>query len=250
LERDGKYSLEKSVARSRQFDAHRLGNRIFVTQAVPKEHRRSLLCFDRTDGRLLWEQGPVQAEDEPTHATNPQCAASPVTDGQHVYAWFGSAGLYCYALDGTERWHKALGAQNHIWGNAASPVLYEDLCLLNFGPGEPSFLLALDKKTGKERWRVAEPNADSGAAKPGKDKTSVGWFLEHTGDSASRPEGRTASELANSSGGFPTANWPRTLDVRRPQPAGLHFTALRSGHTNDCGDGRFFGHGAGGQSRG
>jgi outer membrane protein assembly factor BamB len=48
--------------------------------------------------------------------------------------------------------------------------LHEDLCLLNFGPGEPSFLLALDKKTGKERWRVAEPNADSGAAKPGKDK--------------------------------------------------------------------------------
>ena len=146
------------------------GDRVFVTQAIAHEQRRALLCFDRMDGHLLWQQGVLQKEDEPSHATNPQCAASPVTDGQRVVAWFGSAGLYCYDLDGKELWRKELGKQNHIWGNASSPVLYDNLCLLNFGPGEPSFLVAMDARTGKELWRVTEPNADSGVKKPEQEK--------------------------------------------------------------------------------
>ena len=146
------------------------GDRIFVTQAVPREHRRVLLCFNRADGTLLWQQGVSQNQDEPTHDTNPQCSASPVTDGEQVVAWFGSAGLYCYDLNGKELWRNELGKQHHIWGNASSPVLYQELCLLNFGPGEPSFLVALDRKTGKEVWRVTEPNADSGVKKPSQEK--------------------------------------------------------------------------------
>ena len=65
-------------------------DRVFVTQAVEKEGRRTLLCFDRRDGRLAWQQGTVWTEPDPTHGTNPQCAASPVTDGERVIAWFFS----------------------------------------------------------------------------------------------------------------------------------------------------------------
>jgi outer membrane protein assembly factor BamB len=146
------------------------GSRVFVTQAIAAENRRALLCFDRRTGRLLWQSGPTWTDNEPTHETNPQCAASPVTDGDRVIAWFGSAGLYCFDFAGRELWHRDLGAQRHIWGNASSPVLHGDLCFLNFGPGERTFLIAVNKRTGRDAWKVDEPGGDSGEKKPGVDK--------------------------------------------------------------------------------
>lgn len=145
-------------------------NRVFVTQPVEAGKRRTLMCFDRATGKLLWQQGTSVSENESTHDTNPQGSSSPVTDGERVVAWFGSAGLYCYDLAGKELWHRELGPQKHIWGWGSSPMLHGDLCYLNFGPGEPSFLLALDKKTGKDVWKISEPNADSGEKKPGQEK--------------------------------------------------------------------------------
>jgi outer membrane protein assembly factor BamB len=128
------------------------------------------MCLDRTTGKILWEQGPTFETQEPTHETNPNCSGSPATDGQRVVSWFGSAGLYCHDFNGKELWHRDLGPQRHIWGNGSSPVIHGNLVFLNFGPGEPSFLVALDKRTGKEIWRTPEPNADSGVKKPDQDK--------------------------------------------------------------------------------
>jgi outer membrane protein assembly factor BamB len=145
-------------------------NRVFVTQALEAEKRRALMCFDRATGRLLWQQGVKVEASETTHDTNPQASSSPVTDGERVIAWFGSAGVYCYDLQGKELWRRELGPQKHIWGWGSSPMLQGNLCYLNFGPGEPSFLVALDKKTGNEAWRLAEPNADSGEKKAGQEK--------------------------------------------------------------------------------
>jgi outer membrane protein assembly factor BamB len=85
-------------------------------------------------------------------------------------AWFGSAGIYCYDLEGNELWHRDLGTQRHIWGYGASPVIHGDLCLLNFGPGEPSYLLAVNKKTGRDVWRLKAANTDTGEEKPGQAK--------------------------------------------------------------------------------
>jgi outer membrane protein assembly factor BamB len=144
------------------------GKRVFVTQAVGQ--RRTLMCFDRVNGKLLWQQGPTHAEKESTHETNPLGSSSPVTDGKRVIAWFGSAGLFCYDLEGKELWHRDLGPQRHVWGWGSSPILHDDLCVLNFGPGVPSFLLAVNKQTGHTVWQVNEPNADSGETKPGQDK--------------------------------------------------------------------------------
>src|SRR5205085_1364884 len=106
--------------------------------------RRTLMCLDRKDGKLLWQEGPTSEALERTHGTNPYCSASPVTDGTRVIAWFGSAGAWCWDLQGKEQWHVDLGKQDHVWGYAASPVIFGDLCIINFGPGELSFLVALD----------------------------------------------------------------------------------------------------------
>jgi len=139
-------------------------DRVFVTQALEREGRRTLMCFDRQDGRLLWQEGTVWHDKEPTHGTNPMCSASPVTDGERVVAWFGSAGVFCYDLQGKLLWKRDLGLQRHIWGYGSSPVLHGDLCFLHFGPGERSFLIAVNKTTGETAWRHDEPINRQGTA--------------------------------------------------------------------------------------
>ena len=139
-------------------------DRIFVTQPVAKQQRRTLLCLNRGDGRLLWEAGTEWDGEDPTHGTNPFCSSSPVTDGKRVIAWHGSAGLFCYDLEGRELWRRDLGIQKHIWGYGSSPVIHGELCYLNFGPGERSFLIALDCQTGETVWQHDEPIDTAGTA--------------------------------------------------------------------------------------
>jgi len=136
-------------------------DRIFLTQPVTAENRRQLWCLDRATGEVLWQAGPTYAAKEPTHATNPYCSASPVTDGTRVIAWFGSAGVFCYDLTGKQLWQRDLGIQDHEWGYAASPVLHEKLCILNFGPGRNEFVIALDKTTGETVWKYDVPKPTS-----------------------------------------------------------------------------------------
>jgi outer membrane protein assembly factor BamB len=138
-------------------------NRVFLTQSIDaKGKERAVLCFDRSDGKLLWQRSVPFHGEEPTHATNPYCAATPVTDGERVIASHGSAGVVCYDFTGKQLWHRDLGKFIHIWGTAASPILYGDLVLLNCGPGERTFLIALDVKTGRDVWKVDEPGGKSG----------------------------------------------------------------------------------------
>lgn len=132
--------------------------RIFLTQPRVQDQRRTVMCRDRATGELLWERGVEYTENEPTHDTNFYCSASPVTDGQRVIVWYGSAGVYCYDMEGREVWHRALGPVTHPWGIGASPLLHGDRVFLNFGPGDPSFVVALDKRTGDELWRREVPH--------------------------------------------------------------------------------------------
>ena len=120
------------------------GNRVFVTQPLSESNERSLICVDRHTGREQWRRSVVYEQQEATHRTNPYCSASPATDGQRVVAWFGSAGLVCWDLDGKELWRRDLGRQEHMWGYGSSPILHGDLCILNFGPGNREFLIAVD----------------------------------------------------------------------------------------------------------
>jgi outer membrane protein assembly factor BamB len=142
------------------------GDKVFLTQATDKGQKRSLMCLNRKDCSLLWEKTVEYKDKEPTHQTNPYCAASPVTDGERVVVSYGSAGLFCYDFKGELLWRRDLGKSHHIWGNAASPVLYGDLALLNFGPGERTFLLAVNKKDGKDVWKVDEVGGKLGGEGP------------------------------------------------------------------------------------
>jgi outer membrane protein assembly factor BamB len=138
------------------------GQHIFVTQPQEKDHQRTLLCLDRQDGKVLWQASTTYTPEEPTHSTNPFCSASPVTDGERVIAWFGSAGVFCYDFEGKQLWSRDLGIQEHEWGYAASPILHGDLCIINFGPGKNEFVVALDKRTGEQVWRydLPKPSAE------------------------------------------------------------------------------------------
>jgi outer membrane protein assembly factor BamB len=133
-------------------------NQVFITQA--QGEKRSVICFDRANGKQLWQEGVSYAGKDDTHETNPHASPTPVTDGARVIAWFGSAGVVCYDLAGKELWRRDLGKQSHQWGYGSSPVLYRDLCLLHFGPGPRTFLIALDKKTGEKVWQVDLPEKD------------------------------------------------------------------------------------------
>ncbi len=137
-------------------------NKVFLTQPLAGQQKRVLICLDLRNGEKLWEAAVSyeQQDEEKTHRTNPFCSASPVTDGRRVIVWYGSAGLYCYDMDGQMLWERDLGRQTHQWGYGSSPVIHGDLCFLNFGPGEKEFVLAVNKTSGKTAWKQPVPQAD------------------------------------------------------------------------------------------
>jgi len=117
-----------------------------------------VLCVDRSDGTILWQK--VAHEEVPHEGHHPDhgfASASPVTDGDVVIANFGSRGLYAYDLTGTRLWEKELGRMQirGTFGEGSSPALYGNTVLvLREHEGDDDCLVALDKKTGDELWRV------------------------------------------------------------------------------------------------
>jgi outer membrane protein assembly factor BamB len=148
------------------------GDRIFVTSAVSENEREKLVIggypgghvqptdvhrwmtygLDFDTGKILWEGVPP----EERHPKNSYANATPITDGERVYAYFGNIGLFCYGMNGEKVWEKRLGSfpMRGGWGPGASPVLHEDRIYLVNDNEKASFLVALDKATGEEVWRV------------------------------------------------------------------------------------------------
>jgi outer membrane protein assembly factor BamB len=165
------------------------GDRIFIQTAVPtgkkaasaggaalaalqgnlsvnpmEAFRFSLLCLDRKSGKTVWEK--VAREEVPHEGHHPDhgfSSYSPVTDGQHVWASFGSRGLYCYDLAGNLKWSKDLGRMQTKmgFGEGTSPVLAGDLIIVKWDHEGQDFIVALDKATGAERWRQARDEPTS-----------------------------------------------------------------------------------------
>lgn len=117
-----------------------------------------ILCLDRKSGDILWKETALEGKPKiSTHSTNTYATETPVTDGEFVYAYFGMHGVYCYDLKGKQIWKKDLGSFSMMagWGTAASPVLAGDRLIIQCDNDEKSFIVALDKKDGKEVWRMA-----------------------------------------------------------------------------------------------
>lgn len=116
-----------------------------------------VLCLDLLSGQKLWErsvhQGPPNS---PIHLKNSFASETPVTDGGRVVAYFGNQGLYCFDLEGNPLWSRQFEprATRNGWGTAASPVLHGERIYVVNDNDEESYLIALDKETGEQIWRV------------------------------------------------------------------------------------------------
>jgi outer membrane protein assembly factor BamB len=152
------------------------GNDIFITAAIPPESGASygkgatsskpvkfvVMAIDRTSGRVRWERlAREEVPHEGQHETTTWATGSPITDGEHVYAFFGSRGLYCYNTKGDLLWEKDFGCMRikMEFGEGSSPALYKDRLIVNWDHEGQSFIVALDAATGEEIWRK---NRDEG----------------------------------------------------------------------------------------
>ncbi len=176
------------------------GSRIFVTTAVnsnpaeanwqkgfPQSDRKpdqaeiswKVLCFDTETGKLLWEQTAVTRKPvNARHTKNSYASQSPVTDGVYVFAFFGDQGMYCYDFKGKLIWSADLGTfkMRNDWGMGSSPVLYKNYVIQTCDQETGnSFIVALDKKTGKPVWRTQRAELSS-------------WSTPYVYDQGGRPE--------------------------------------------------------------
>jgi outer membrane protein assembly factor BamB len=157
-----------------------LGSRVFVTcysgygmdvkePGNMADLRRHVVCLDRATGKTLWakEFEPVLPEHKYTGEGSYQgyAASTPISDGQHLYVFFGKSGVFCFDLNGKQVWHTLVGKGLSGWGSGASPVFYKDLLIVNASV-ETNALLALDKASGKEVWRAAKVGSAWGTPVP------------------------------------------------------------------------------------
>jgi outer membrane protein assembly factor BamB len=131
-----------------------------------EEHKFVVMCLDKKTGKTLWERvAKVTTPHEGYHRQYGSFASNaPVTDGRNLYVSFGSRGIYCYDLDGKLIWEKDLGVQMRIrlqFGEGAAPALHGDLLIHPYDHEGGSFVVALDKRNGKEMWR--SPRDESSA---------------------------------------------------------------------------------------
>jgi outer membrane protein assembly factor BamB len=163
------------------------GDRLFLLTAVPVgvsgdaqhaprggltprgTHRFVVLAIDRQTGKTVWER--VAHEQEPHEASHTDngtwASSSAITDGERVYAYFESFGLYAYDMNGTLAWQKDLGDKRmrNEFGEGSTPALYGNTLVIVWDHlnGDGSFIIALDRRDGKELWRVPRDEIDTWA---------------------------------------------------------------------------------------
>ncbi len=126
-------------------------------------HHWRVYCFDFESGEVVWEKEVHKGlPEQPVHKGNTHASETPVTDGKRVYAYIGNVGLFCFDMEGNEVWSKKWGSFpiRYNWGPSSSPALYGERIYIVNDNDEQSFMVALDKKTGKEVWKV---NRDEGS---------------------------------------------------------------------------------------
>lgn len=150
------------------------GDKVFVTcytgygtdRRSPGEMKalqRLLLCYDRTTGKELWRATAESAVDEDPYqgfiAEHGYASSTPVTDGEHVFAFFGKTGVLAFDMNGNKKWQTSVGTKSDPakWGGGASPILHDDVVIVNAGI-EGHALVALKKSDGSEAWKIEDSN--------------------------------------------------------------------------------------------
>src|SRR5215211_403859 len=140
-------------------------DRIFVT--AHNNDKLFVICLDRATGKILWQREVPRAHAGRLQNVNGPASPSPVTDGSNVYVFFQDFGLLSYDATGKERWKLPLGPFNMFYGFGASPILVDDKVILPVDQDNPtSYLIAVDKNTGKLRWKIDRPVVISGYSTP------------------------------------------------------------------------------------
>jgi outer membrane protein assembly factor BamB len=141
-----------------------VGDRIYLTAV--RDKKLLTLALDRATGKQLCQAEAPSKNLEKIHAIGSHAQASPVTDGERVVSFFGSSGLICHSADGKRLWHLPLGPFKNDLGAGSSPLLVGNLVILNQDHDIDSFLLAVDKRTGKVAWKVDRDEFWVGYASP------------------------------------------------------------------------------------
>ncbi len=144
-------------------------NRIFVTAHTKdkENHKLLVICLDRQTGRILWQREVPRSRSGRLQNVNGPASPSPVTDGSNVYAFFQEFGIVSYDTAGKERWKLPLGPFNMFYGFGASPILVDDKLVLPIDQDHPSsYLIAVDKNSGRVRWKADRPAVISGYSTP------------------------------------------------------------------------------------
>ncbi|HWN93870.1 MAG TPA: PQQ-binding-like beta-propeller repeat protein [Methylomirabilota bacterium] len=140
-------------------------DRIFLTGFVDQKLRT--LCVRRGDGKVLWHQFAPAEKIEEVNSDSSPASATPATDGERVYSYFGSYGLLAYNFDGRELWRKPLPLVISLNGSGTSPVVMDGLVIVNRDQEEgKSSLLAVDARTGKTVWETPRPRFNSSYTTP------------------------------------------------------------------------------------
>jgi outer membrane protein assembly factor BamB len=129
------------------------GERVFLTEFEQATKKLTTVCFDRRTGKILWRR-PVAAEEiEKVHEIGSPASATPATDGERVYVYFGSYGLICYDLDGNRKWERQFPLPENHYGATASPIVAGELVVLNH-QGKDAYLLGVNRRDGRTVWKT------------------------------------------------------------------------------------------------
>ena len=134
--------------------------------AEKDDYKLFTLALERRTGKQLWQHEVPRLQKGRRENVNGPASPSPVTDGANVYFFFQDFGLISYTAEGKERWRLPLGPFNMFYGFGASPILEDGVLLLSVDQDTDPYLLAVDAKNGKEKWRVARPHVISGYSTP------------------------------------------------------------------------------------
>jgi len=140
------------------------GDRIYLTAF--RGDALATFAIDRDAGRVLWERSAPQVKTRVVDKRNNPASPSPAVEENGIYVFFPDYGLIAYDASGRELWTMALGPFNNIYGMGASPVIVGDLLVLACDQSVSSYLMAVDKRTGRVRWKVDRPEAKSGHSTP------------------------------------------------------------------------------------